>query len=342
MDTTATNKKLREIITEISQNTLVLRPGFQRNLVWTSKHKNNIIRTVLKGYPFPEIFIATMDCDMTTAASRNGIVDGQQRISTLYSYFRGTNDFKLESDIKPYAELSIDEQKAFLEYVVVVRDLGIIEDSVIKEVFQRLNSTNYSLNAMEINHAVYSGAFKSLCERLADNSFFEKYRLFTSNDIRRMKDSYYVASLLATILLGYFNNDDKVDDCFSLYNEVFEEEKVIEDNFCSILNLISRLNIKSKRVSQKGDFFTLFIELYFAKYVKCFEIDEELLSASIKDFYDAVDLLSMQDLDQSNDDDASQNDIREYKKNVIQGINHRSARIARANIIEKMIITAKK
>ena len=74
MDTTATNKKLREIITEISQNTLVLRPGFQRNLVWTSKHKNNIIRTVLKGYPFPEIFIATMDCDMITAASKTELL----------------------------------------------------------------------------------------------------------------------------------------------------------------------------------------------------------------------------------------------------------------------------
>ncbi len=342
MDTTATNKKLREIITEISQNTLVLRPGFQRNLVWTSKHKNNIIRTVLKGYPFPEIFIATMDCDMATAASKNGIVDGQQRISTLYSYFKGTNDFKLEPDIKPYVDLSIAEQKAFLEYVVVVRDLGIIEDSEIREVFKRLNSTNYSLNSMEINHAVYNGAFKSLCERLAENSFFENNRLFTSNDIRRMKDSYYIASLLSTLLLGYFNNDDKVDECFSLYNEVFEEEKTIEDNFCSILDLISRMNIESKRILQKGDFFTLFIELYFAKYVKCIEVDEELLAASIKDFYDAVDAISTQDIDQSNNDESSKSDIKEYKIHVTQGINHRGARIARARAIEKLIIAAQK
>jgi uncharacterized protein with ParB-like and HNH nuclease domain len=103
MDTTATNKKLREIISEISQNTLVLRPGFQRNLVWTSKHKNNIIRTVLKGYPFPEIFIATMDCDMATAASNNGIVDGQQRISMLFMLVHFINK-------KYHDEISADEE----------------------------------------------------------------------------------------------------------------------------------------------------------------------------------------------------------------------------------------
>lgn len=335
MDTTATNKKMREIITEISQNTLVLRPGFQRNLVWTSKHKNNIIRTVLKGYPFPEIFIATMDCDVTTAASKVGIVDGQQRISTLYSYFKGTNDFKLESDIKPYVELSIEEQRAFLEYVVVVRDLGIIEDSEIKEVFRRLNSTNYSLNSMEINHAVYNGAFKTLCERLAENDFFEKNRIFTSLDIRRMNDSYYIASILATILQGYFNNDSKIDECFSLFNEVFEQEAEIESNFCYTLELLTRMDIKSKRILQKGDFFTLFVEMYHSKFVDKNEFDEEGLSAALKQFYDEVDGIATRDLDMIPNDPLT--DAKEYKKNVIQGTNHRSARIARGEIIQKII-----
>ena len=118
MDTTATNKKLREIVSEISKGNWVLRPSFQRNLVWTAKHKNNIIRTVLKGYPFPEVFIATMDCDINTAESKTGIVDGQQRLSTLYSYFAGKTDFKLEKDIKPYSKLDDQDKLKFLEYVV--------------------------------------------------------------------------------------------------------------------------------------------------------------------------------------------------------------------------------
>lgn len=340
MDTTATNKKMREIITEISQNTLVLKPAFQRNLVWTSKHKNNIIRTVLKGYPFPEIFIATMDCDMTTAASKVGIVDGQQRISTLYSYFKGINDFKLENDIKPYAELTVEEQKAFLEYVVVVRDLGITEDSEIREVFKRLNSTNYSLNTMEVNHAVYNGAFKSLCERLAENTFFEDYRVFTSTDIRRMNDSYYIASILATILQGYFNNDSKIDECFSLFNEVFEQEEIIENNFIAVLNLIRTLKIDSKRVLQKGDFFTLFIELYHAMFVNSVVVDEDALSVALKIFYDKVDGIAVQDLDTSVDDPLKNAKI--YKKNIIQGTNHRGARIARGSIIEEIILKNQK
>ena len=102
------------------------------------------------------------------------------------------------------------------------------------------------------------------------------------------------------------------------------------------------MNIESKRISQKGDFFTLFIELYFAKYVKGIEINEELFAASIKEFYDAVDAIPTQEIDQSSSDESSNSDIKEYKIHVTQGINHRGARIARGKTIENLILSAKK
>lgn len=336
MDTTATNRKLREILSEISKENWILKPSFQRNLVWTAKHKNNIIRTVLMGYPFPEVFIATMDCDINTAESKIGIVDGQQRLSTLYSYFAGKNDFRLEKDITPYSKLSDQEKLNFLEYVVVVRDLGVIDDGEIREVFKRLNSTNYNLNAMEINHAIYDGHFRGLCERLASNEYFENSKIFTSNDIKRMNDSFYVATIISTILQGYFNNDEKIDDCFSMYNETFDKEYEIEREFIDILNFIAELDIESKRISQKADFFTLFVELYFAKFVKCVEFDKVRLREILKLFFDDVDALN----DETNIEGDYMTDVKLYKDNIIQGTNHRSSRISRGKVLSKIIASA--
>ena len=126
-----------------------------------------------------------------------------------------------------------------------------------------------------------------------------------------MNDSHYIASILATILQGYFNNDAKIDECFSLFNEVFEQEKEIEANFCDILEFILRLNIGSKRISQKGDFFTLFVELYHARFVEKIHINEDILSAELKQFYDEVDGVATNDLDATEGDPLL--DAKEYK-----------------------------
>ncbi len=61
MKTTATNKRIRELLTAIGDGTLIPRPEFQRRLVWALRHKNAFIQTVLEGFPIPEIYIAAGD-----------------------------------------------------------------------------------------------------------------------------------------------------------------------------------------------------------------------------------------------------------------------------------------
>lgn len=66
MKTTATNKKVRELMTALSGGSLVPRPYFQRRLVWTAPIKQMFVRTVLEGYPFPEIFLCDSEVDLGT------------------------------------------------------------------------------------------------------------------------------------------------------------------------------------------------------------------------------------------------------------------------------------
>mgnify|MGYP003679677490 CR=1 FL=1 len=197
MDTSASNRRLRTILMGIRDGTLVPRPEFQRRLVWTNKDKVLFVQTVLQGLPFPEIYIAAGKVDAKTGEGTEVLVDGQQRMTTLFQYFTDSKDLKLPLVLKPYSALPEAEQISFLEYKVVVRDLGALPLEQIKEVFQRINSASYGLNAMELHNARYAGAFKQLAEYVATNSTIESLAIFSANDIRRMNDVRYCSAMLA-------------------------------------------------------------------------------------------------------------------------------------------------
>src|SRR5437764_10527325 len=156
MRTSATNRKIRVLLTAIGNGTLIPRPEFQRRLVWSNKDKIAFVQTVLEGYPFPEIYIAAGTVNPETGEGKEMLVDGQQRITTLYQYFKGSDDLQLGREVLPYTELDQEQKLAFLEYETVVRDLGKLEIADIKRIFERINSANYALNAMEIHNARYA------------------------------------------------------------------------------------------------------------------------------------------------------------------------------------------
>jgi uncharacterized protein with ParB-like and HNH nuclease domain len=62
--------------------------------VWTNKDKVRFLETVLNEYPFPEIYIAAGDVDLETGKGTELLVDGQQRITTLYQYFNGSDELR--------------------------------------------------------------------------------------------------------------------------------------------------------------------------------------------------------------------------------------------------------
>ena len=117
----------------------------------------------------PEIYVAAGEVDVDTGEAKEMLVDGQQRITTLNQYFSGSPDLKLSKSLLPYAQLSKEQKEQFLQYDVVVRDLGKVETEQIREVFRRINATSYALNAMEIHNARYEGDYKAFAECIAQH-----------------------------------------------------------------------------------------------------------------------------------------------------------------------------
>jgi hypothetical protein len=332
MKTVATNKKLRELIVGIRNKTLIPRPEFQRRLVWANKHKLAFLETVLSEYPFPEIYVAAADVNPETGEGSEMLVDGQQRITTLYQYFTGSAEIKLDGEVPKYSALTENQKIAFLEYDVVVRNLGKLSIGEIKEVFRKINSTNYALNAMEIHNARFEGAFKSFAERVSQNRFFEERRIFTSSDVRRMNDLRYVLTVIVTLMSTYFNRDDELESYLKNYNDEFDGEAEIWERLQIVFDFIDKCQFSPKsRVWKKTDLFTLIIELDRAINRHKLRLLSETVARNLNGFYDLVDSVG-----QIED---PRGELLQYYKASLQATNDRGSRIRRGEVIQDIIGT---
>ena len=132
------SKDLIDVVNEVKSRRLIMSPYFQRNLVWRQIHKIDFIKTILLGYPFPQIFIAKGNIDLATMTTTSCIVDGQQRMNTIFEYVKG--EFKVDN--KFFDDLDVKEKETFLKYQIPIIDLDIDNnDPEIIEIFQRLNRT---------------------------------------------------------------------------------------------------------------------------------------------------------------------------------------------------------
>jgi len=331
MDTSASNRRLRVLLTAIGNNTLVPQPDFQRRLVWTNKDKVEFIRTVLEGYPFPEIYIAAGHVDPKTGEGTEVLVDGQQRITSLYQYFKGSPDIKLGQSIPSYSELGEEKQIEFLEYKVVVRDMGNMPIDQIKVVFQRINSTSYGLNAMELHNSRFGGEFKKFAEEISQLQFFESHRVFTATDIKRMNDVKYSLVLLITMLSTYFNRDNELEEYLQKYNEELPGKEQIQKEVENVLEFVERLNFdNSSRAFKKADFFTLFIELHRLLIKEETRISPAQVREKLDVFYDKVELAS-------NSQPVDDMGAIEYYKSALQASNDRNSRITRGKYISEIL-----
>lgn len=261
MKNSPTTWKVRHIISLVKDGKLVPRPEFQRRLVWKASDKDHFLDTILKGYPFPEIYVADGVVDVDSGEGEQLLVDGLQRVSTITDYFAGDPNLKLRKTL-PYSELPTEAKQRFLQYDVAVRDLGDATPEEIVEVFQRINATDYALTDIEVNNARYRGEMKDLAEEVADHSIFAEHRVFNSLDYRRMGDLRFALSLIISVMSGYFTRDENFEKYLEAYNESFSRKDEIKKTLFEAFEFIEEVGFGNKsRVWRKADLFTMLVEL---------------------------------------------------------------------------------
>jgi hypothetical protein len=333
MKTSVENRRVRALLSGIQSRELSPRPDFQRKLVWSNGDKLAFLDTVLRGYPFPEIYIAVGEVNLETAAGTEMLVDGQQRITTLHQYFTGSPALTLTPEFRPYRDLTPAEQTDFMNYEVAVRNLGIIDTAEIQEVFRRINSTSYSLNAMEIHNARYRGPLKQCADDISQDDFFEKNKLFTAREIRRMRDVVYTLTIVISMLSTYFNRDDDLEAFLERYNDDFPEDAEIRARFAATRDFIKACAFAPRsRAWKKTDLLVLFVEIDRLLNKEKLSLDAKKVSVALEQFYGRVEV----EMSEPSGDD----DLQAYIRTTLQATNDRASRVNRGRVIRKMILAA--
>ncbi|MEQ9670567.1 DUF262 domain-containing protein [Coleofasciculus sp. G2-EDA-02] len=294
----ATNKKLLELFNMMKNGSLILAPSFQRKLVWNDSHKEKFIETILLGLPFPEIYLADGDIDLETQTSQTLVVDGQQRLNTIYQYVTSSSEFVIKQ-IKTFKQLSPDEQTKFFDYTIVVRDLGRIEDEKIREIFQRINSVQYALNAIEISNSLYEGEFITTAKRILEkDEILQEIDLFSENQSSRMKDLEYILLIMSTIEEGgYFAGDKEIETYVKMYDNEYPQKEKIFNTVINLFDLIRLADIPADSLwNKKTSFFTLVVEL--AKFQGRHEYlpDEKTLRTTLMSLEEILNLNKREDV----------------------------------------------
>lgn len=330
--------RIAKLINDVEEGRLEVSPFFQRRQVWTNTDKEFFIDTVLKKYPFPEIFIATGALDRKQIKLKQWLVDGQQRVTTLIAYVRGSH-YLLYKSIKPFDQLAPEDQDAFLDYEVAVRDLEATEKSTIREIFRRINSTDYALKSMEVLNAMFSGKYKQYCEALSRQAFFDAHKVFPEAYRKRMYDLTFCVILVTTILSGYYRRDERNAEYLERYNDEFPHEERIQAELDRVFDFVERCGFgEHSRAWKQTDLFTLLVELQSALVVHGSPLDAERVGQKLRLFYGQVDhLYSGKRLPHEGEVPSGQEPVFRYLKAATKATNDKYARVERAEVISELI-----
>lgn len=138
-------------------------PPFQRMYVWDRIKASKLVESFLLGLPVPGTFLYK-----ERVKAGYLIIDGQQRITSLIRFVKGTFDesvFRLKNvhpryDGKAFSDLSDDEQfklKGATLRATIIQQIDPQDDTSIYQVFERLNTGGVNLNPMEVRQCVSYG-----------------------------------------------------------------------------------------------------------------------------------------------------------------------------------------
>jgi hypothetical protein len=269
------------------EGSLQLNPTFQRRSVWKPAAKSLFLDTVLKGLPAPVIYLRE-NIDLKTHDTYREVVDGQQRLRTLFTYINpkalrdfdsAKDSFSIRKDHNAeigglsYRDLDPTLQKRILGYEFSTHLLPLnIEDRQVLQMFARLNSTGVKLNHQELRNAEYFGAIKTLMYDLAMEQLerWRDWNVFSNDEIARMLEVELVSDLAYNIVKGLSGrSQERLGAFYEEYEDEFPGGTILATRFRRVMDEIDDLigdKIATTVYASQVYFFTLFVFLYDRMY----------------------------------------------------------------------------
>ena len=245
---------IEELVGRVGRHVLNLNPSYQRNEVWTAADQRELIGTIRKRWPLPSLFV------LKGSDGHDEMVDGKQRALAIFNYL---NNNLRGADREFFDELTSDEKKSFLTYilpVVVITDLE--ESERIESFYALVNKSGIRLNRPEVTKAEFAETpFHNLIDELASDERLFSLGVFTERNTVRMNNYELIAELLATAEFGFFDKKNGVDELYKnkdgadpIWNRL---RQIFDESVSILVELDLSFPLKITRFRKRADFLSL-------------------------------------------------------------------------------------
>ncbi len=273
--------------------TIIIEPNFQRENVWESKQKYELMESILMGIPIPMMYF------FEDKEGKRQVVDGRQRLTTVFDFINDKfalrnlkilpeQNGKCFKDLEPVLQSTV-ERYQLLIYVIQPPT----QERVKFDIFDRVNRGGTRLHNQEMRNALYQGKATELLNRLVK---LECFKQATGNGInsKRMKDKYVVLRFLSFYMLykNWLDNIEYKSDIDDFLAKTMKFINALSDDRIAILekifitamtNSYEILGKNGFRFAEKGQSIrrismALFeVMAYFFSHVKRGGIDKDLV-----------------------------------------------------------------
>lgn len=317
-------------------------PPYQRRSVWNQQYKDYFIETVLLGYPCPAIFVYQEITE--DGESLYSIVDGKQRLSTLFEFASGEFPVSEKCKVsslkgKYFSDMSREERISFWSYIFIVENIPHNDEAIINEIFDRINRNVVKLTPQELRHARFDGEFISAADELTEYMYA---RLpsglpnFAKQSKKQMKDIEYVSQLMLLIEEGVRSYSQvDLDIAYSERDENWENSVEVIFKFRSAIDQISSISAHQRgpellrtRVKNQADFYSFFGAISnLISGGSNFDINEKI--DILTEFFQAVDQEERR---------ADMNFLKDYYNDARSASNDAGPRRRRIETIQRLLL----
>ena len=346
--------EVRTIVEMLREGNLVVDNSYQRRIIWSEKDKVCLIETILLNLVVPAVYFWNSDINPETGKAKTHIVDGQQRIWALQNFVDGdlklktsllmNNEAKIRFGDCSFADLEIDLKNAFWSYRLSVIEIDRSATiNAIKEMFHRLNLTDYNLNAQEKRH-LNDGEFAKLAKELAVNNFWDDHNIFSGREVRRMGDIEFCANLILLYKRGIVDQttqktlNEAYEDYAIEYNEVAKDGEKIQEAIGLIEHFIN--DDTELFLRRKTQLYSLFSLLFFLMREKL-DVKYEELAERLTYFAKVYNNFKNYEDRALQLDDSEKNlyeQIKIYRLASSEGVNKQTNRMNRLKVLQKLLL----
>lgn len=137
---------------------LNIRPAYQREFIYSDKKRDEVIKTVYKGFPLNTMYWAKTD------DSNFEMIDGQQRTLSICQYIAGDFSVEIDGVIKFFHSLSPDKRNEILKYPLSIYICTGSYDEKI-DWFNIINIAGEELTKQELRNANFTGTWLTDAKR---------------------------------------------------------------------------------------------------------------------------------------------------------------------------------